>query len=299
MQSILKMTWMQVKLSARVRIAFFFTFIFPMVFFFVYFGLFARSQPQVVAMLFGPLISFVVISSSLFGLSVQLVVMRERDMLRRYHLAPISAGEMVISRLLGNYFLFLPVIVLQYVLAVWIYHMPVQGSVFGLWLLFTLGYLALSGIGLVVAGIVNTMQDAQVFNQILFFILMFLSGTTIPLYELPKFIQHLALVFPPTLMIVASEGMMAQGQSLARHWPEIIGLALTMVTSLSVAIALFRWEKEEKATRRSRIQAALALIPLIAVGLWLNYSSSFLRQNRAMFHAMGARTAAHARNKHR
>ncbi len=290
MRSIIKMTWMQVKLSARVRIAFFFTFIFPMVFFFVYFGLFARSQPEVVAMLFGPLISFVVISSALFGLSVQLVVMRERDMLRRYHLAPITAGEMVISRLLGNYFLFLPVIVLQYVLAVWIYHMPIKGSVFGLWLLFTLGYLALSGIGLVVAGIVNTMQDAQVFNQILFFILMFLSGTTIPLYELPKFIQHIALIFPPTLMIVASEGMM-QGQPLMRHWPEFIGLTLTMVTSLGVAIALFRWEKEEKATRRSRLQALLALIPLLVMGLWLNYSSGFLRQNRAIFHGLGQQAA--------
>lgn len=280
MKTVLKMAWMNVLLSYRVRIAFFFTFIFPMMFFFIYFSLFAKGHPQTVEALMGPLISFSVISNALFGLSVQLVTMRERDMLRRYHLAPLSPGTMVGSRLLSNYLLFMPLVVVQYLLAIWIYHMPVHGSLWALAVIFSLGYLALGAIGLVVAGIVDTVQEATVWNQILFFGLLFLTGTTLPLASLPVFIQHLALFMPPTLMILGSAGVMLGGQGFSQNMPEIVGLLLITVSCVGLGVALFRWEKEEKTTRRSRMQAALALIPLIVVGIWLNYSPSFQKVNQ-------------------
>lgn len=281
MKSLLRMAGMNVLLSYRIKIAFFFTFVFPMIFFFVYFSIFAGGNPEAVEAMMTPLISFSVISNALFGLSAQLVTMRERDMLRRYHLAPIGAGEMVGSRLLSNYLLFLPVVVLQYVLAVWWYHMPVQGSLFALWLIVTLGYFALGAVGLVVAGIVDTLQEATVWNNLLFFALLFLTGTTMPLLKLPAIVQHLALFMPPTLMILGGTGIMLGNQGVMQNLPEIIGLALITVSSLGLGVALFRWEKEVKTTRRMRWQAALALVPLLAVGLWLNYSPSFQRTNQA------------------
>lgn len=288
MKAILKMAWMNVLLSYRIKIAFFFTFIFPMMFFFIYFSLFAKGDPVTVAALMGPLISFSVISNALFGLSVQLVTMRERDMLRRYHLAPITRGQMVGSRLLSNYLLFIPLVAFQYVLAVWMYKMPVQGSLVALWLVFSLGYLALGAIGLVVAGIVDTVQEATVWNQILFFGLLFLTGTTMPLFSLPVFVRHLALFMPPTLMILGSAGIMLGGQGLLQNWQVLIGLLLITFSCLGLGITLFRWEKEEKTTRRQRLRAALALAPLLAVGLWLNVSTRFQRANQAYLNASSA-----------
>src|SRR6185437_16659354 len=101
MKKILRMAWMNVLLSYRVKIGFYFTIVFPMMFFFIYFSLFARGNPMAVAAMFGMLISFSVISNALFGLSIQLVTMRERDMLRRYHLAPLNSFTMVTSRLVS------------------------------------------------------------------------------------------------------------------------------------------------------------------------------------------------------
>jgi ABC-type multidrug transport system permease subunit len=288
MKIVWQMAKMNILLSYRVRIAFFFTFIFPMMFFFIYFELFAKGNPNVVAALMGPLISFSVISNALFGLSSQMVTMRERDMFRRYHLAPISSAQMIGSRLLSNYLLFLPVVVVQYILAVWWYQMPVRGSLWALWLIFSLGYLALGAIGLVVAGVVDTFQEATVWNQILFFVLLFLTGTTLPLIELPHFIQRLALFMPPTLMILGSAGVMLGGQGVMQNLPEIIGLLLITIASLWLSVALFRWEKEQKSTRRSRLQAALALVPIIVVGLWLNYSPGFQQTNQAYLQASAA-----------
>ncbi len=296
MRKIWKMSWVQVKLSYRIKIAFFFAFIMPMMFFFIFTGLIAHGKPGEVAEFMGPLISLSVISSGIMGLGMQIVMMRERDMLRRYHLAPISSLDLILSRILANYLLFLPLIVVQFALAMLLFHMPLRGSIFGLWLVFTLAFLALNGFGLIVAGVINTMQEAQAVSQILLFGLMFLTGSTAPLYYLPRFIQHLSLFLPPTLMVVASQMMMLGGQGIRQHWPEIIGLAAAFVTSLGLAAPLFRWEKEEKVSRQNRLKALLALIPLIVVGIWLNFSPTFQRTNRALFHPTAAERSAAAQS---
>jgi ABC-2 type transport system permease protein len=279
MKAVLKMMWMNIKLAWRIKIAFFFTFVFPLGFFFIYGSLFAHGSPVMVAGMMAPLISLSVISSALFGLGIQLVVMRERDVLRRYHLSPVTALQMVLARLLGNYALFMPVVVLQFVLAVGIYHMPLQGSLWGLFVDFTLGYLAVGAIGMVIAGAFNTVQEAQVVTQIIFFALLFLSGTTVPLAMLPHLVQRLAPFLPPTLMIVAGQGLMLMGDPLALHWPEMVCLVLTFAAALWLAVALFRWEKDAPVTRRNRLQALLALAPLLLAGIWLNASPLFQRNN--------------------
>ncbi len=294
MHKIWKMTWVQVKLSYRIKIAFFFMFIMPMAFFFIYAGLFARGNPNAVAQVMGPLVSLSVISSGLMGLGMQIVMMRERDMLRRYHLAPITALDVIVSRLIANYLLYLPVVVFQFALAIWMFHMPLQGSLFGLWLVFSLGFLSLGGLGLIVAGVINTMQEAQAVNNILFFAMLFLTGSTVPLSQLPHYLQKLSLFLPPTLMVIASQMMMLGNQGVAQHWPEIIGLVLSFIASLGLAAPLFRWEKEEKVSRRNRLKALWALAPLLVVGIWLNLSSGFQRTNRPLFHP-SAQTAAAAK----
>ncbi|MGH9475601.1 MAG: ABC transporter permease [Terriglobales bacterium] len=291
-----RMARMNILLNYRVRIAFFFTFVWPMMWFFVYFLIFGNGHPLAVAALMGPLMSLEIISNALFGFSVQLVSMRERDMLRRYHLSPITATAMVGSRMLSSYILFMPLVIVQYVLAVWWFHMPVMGNLLALFVVFSLAFLALSAVGLVIACIVDTVQEATVWNQILFFGLLFLSGTTVPLVSLGHFVQRLALFLPPTLMILGSAMLMLGNTGWGPNLPEIIGLLLIMFACWALGVALFRWEKEKKSGRRDRIRAALALVPILAVGLWLNFSpgfqkiyQSYLAESAAAFNAAVAK----------
>lgn len=291
-RSMWKMAWLNVLLAYRIRIAFFFIFIWPMMWFFIYFLIFGGMRPLAVAALFGPLVSLEIISNALFGFSMQMVTMRERDMLRRYHLAPISATIMVGSRMLSSYLLFMPVVVLQYVLAVWWFHMPVAGNLLVLFIIFSLAFLAISAIGLVIACVVDTVQEATVWNNLLFFGLLFLTGTTLPLLQLGPSIQRIALFLPPTLMIVSSSFVMLGGTGLGANWPEVLGLLIIMLACWGLGVALFRWEKEKKTSRRDRLRAALALIPILAVGLWLNTSGGFqhsyqyyMQQSSAAFNA--------------
>jgi ABC-2 type transport system permease protein len=294
MKAIMTITWTHVKLSYRAKVAFFFMVVMPVGFFFLYCGLFGGGRPDSVASLIQPLVTFLAITSGMYGVGGTLVALRERDVLRRYHLAPLTPTQIVLSNLLATYVTFMPIVFLMFLLARLIYHMPLSVSAaLGIFAVLSLGYMAVGALGMVIAGLVNTAQEAQILIQILFFVLLFLSGSAVPLARLPMFLQHVALFLPPTMMILAGQGLMIAHQSLTLHLPELLALALTAISSLSLAALLFRWEKEAKVRPHRWRLAVLAIVPMLFLGIWLNLSTSFHQVNDYLLHPKAAAVATH------
>jgi ABC-2 type transport system permease protein len=267
----------------------------PVGFFFLYCGLFGHGQPDSVAALIQPLVTFLAITSGIYGVGGTLVALRERDILRRYHLAPLSAFQIVMSNILATYITFMPIVLLMFVLARLLYHMPFSlGAAVGIFAVLSLGYMAVGGIGMMVAGLVNSAQEAQILTQVLFFGLLFLSGAAVPLDHLPGFLQHFSLFLPPTMMVLAGQGLMIQHQSLILHIPELLALGLTALSSLSLAAVLFRWEKEAKVRPGRWKMALLAIAPMLLLGTWLNFSSTFHRVNDYLLHSTNPAAVMHS-----
>jgi len=194
----IRIALMSIKLVMRTKAALFFTFLFPIIFLFVYSGIFARGNPEAVVYMFGPVVTLNIMGSGFFGLGLQSVMQRERGSLRRYRLAPIGPGSMVFSSLLANYLLELPTIAMLLFCAMVFFHMPLKINLFTLLILVTVGTFAFAGFGLTIASVANTMQEAQVYNNVVWFTLLFLSGVTVPLPMLPLWIQRFAAFLPAT-----------------------------------------------------------------------------------------------------
>ncbi len=270
MKALFKLTWNAIKISWRTPIAFFFVLLFPLGFFFIYAGIFAHGKPAGVAFLFGPVLTLMALTNGLFGNGMTTVMMRERGMLRPYHLTPLTAWQWSLSRMLANYLLSLVVGVLMYAIARNVYAMPAPPSLFDLWVIYTLGSFAITSVGMIVASVMNNMQESQIVFQLLYLVFLFFSGTTIRFAHLPPFFRSFGRFLPPTLMILAYDGLVEHHQGLLALWPELLGLVTTGILSFAIGTLLFRWEKEERATKRERLLALLALLPMIAVGVWLN-----------------------------
>lgn len=271
MKATLKLTWNSLKLSWRTPIAFFFVIVFPLGFFFIYAGIFAQGKPHAVAAVFGPVLTLMALTNGLFGNGAMTVMMRERGMLRPYHLTPLTARQWILSRMLSNYLVALFVGAIMLILARAIYHMPLATSIVNLWIVYTIGGLTLSSIGMIVAGIMNNMQESQIVFQLLFIIFLFFTGASIQFQSLPDFLQGFGRFLPPTLMVLAFQDLLVKGASFGSIWPELTGLVATGVLSFVIGSVLFRWEKEERATRRQRFVALMAFIPMIVIGIWLNW----------------------------
>jgi imidazolonepropionase-like amidohydrolase/ABC-type multidrug transport system permease subunit len=266
----IRIALLNIRLAMRTKVALFFTFIFPLIFLFAYGAIFARGNPAGMAFLFGPVVVLQVIGSSLWGLGMRSVAERERGSLRRYRLAPIGAGVMVLSSALASYLLLIPTVAVMLFCARVFFHMPMTISVLDLWILVTAGSFAFAGFGLTIGSVANTMQEAQVYNNIAFFPLLFLSGATIPLGALPHWLQAVAAFLPATYLVGAFQGVMSQSEPLLQHSVELGVLVVSGILGLMFAWKLFRWEKDEKIPRSGKLWALTFLAPFLAMGAWMN-----------------------------
>jgi ABC-2 type transport system permease protein len=266
----IRIALMSIKLVMRTKAALFFTFLFPLIFLFAYAGIFARGNPDAVVYMFGPVVTLNIMGSGFFGLGLQSVMQRERGSLRRYRLAPIGPGSMVFSSLLANYLLELPTIAMLVFCARVFFHMPLKINPLTLLVLVTVGTFAFAGFGLTIASVANTMQEAQVYNNVVWFTLLFLSGVTVPLPMLPQWIQRFAAFLPATYLVTSLQAIMVEGQSLFDHQAEILVLLISGTFGLLFAWKLFRWEKEEKISARAKLISLTFIAPFLVMGVWMN-----------------------------
>ena len=269
MMNTVRIALLNIRLAFRIKGVLFFTFVFPLVWLFVFEGIFAHGNPKSVLYFFGPVVTLNIMGSAFWGLGLQSVMQRERGILRRFRLAPISAANLVASNLLANYLLQLPTIALLVAAARFVFHMPLEFGWGTLFILVTVGTFGFAGFGLTIGSLANTMQEAQIYNNLIWVTLLFLSGATIPLPMLPNWIQHFALFLPATYLVTSFQAVMIQAEPLTKHLPEMIALVLSGIFGLMFAWKLFRWEKEEKIPNRAKGWALVFVIPFVLIGLYM------------------------------
>jgi ABC-2 type transport system permease protein len=242
--------------------------------------------------MFGPVVTLNIMGSSFWGLGRQSVTQREQGSLRRYRLAPIGPGTILLSNLLANYLLELPTISLLLFTALVFFHMPMKIGWLTLLALVTVGTFAFAGFGLTISSVANTMQEAQIYNNLVWVTLLFLSGVTFPLPMLPRWVQRLAMFFPSTYLVSAFQGVMAQAEPLLDHWPEMLVLVTSGVFGLLFAMRLFRWEKEEKISTKAKLWSGVFALPFLVMGLWMNTRADPTAMWARSYSVLGQATAA-------
>jgi ABC-type multidrug transport system permease subunit len=276
------LTRMRIQLTLRNKMFLFFSVIMPFGFFFLYAGVFAKGEPQVVRFFLGPVISLAVMGS-FWGLSAALVTFREQGILRRFHVTPVTASDMLASSIVANYVLTLPTVAAELLFARVIFHVHDFGDFFSFFVLVTVGVISFASMGLVVASVTNTMQETQVLNQLIWLPLIFLSGATMPLPYLPKVAQHFGVFLPATYLVWGLQGATYFSLPIWKLWEETLALALWATLTFFVAAQLFRWEPESKIPRNAKLWAAATALPFLLLGIWENRTGNILLQSQAAY----------------
>jgi ABC-2 type transport system permease protein len=281
LKTILTLAAMRIRITLRNKTFLFFSLIMPMVFFFLYGSVFAKGSPEAVTYLMGPVLSLTVMGT-FWGLSMQLVTWREQGILRRFRLAPIPPASMIASSVIANYALILPTVLLELLLARFIYHVTAFGNLFSLFVLVILGITSFGALGLIVASVTNTMQETQIINQLLWFAFIFLSGATVPLAVLPRIVQRVGLFLPATYLVNGLQRAMVHRVGVLSLGVEIISLASWATLAFVISSLLFRWEPEAKLPRNAKLWAVSTILPFILLGIWENHNGKLLATAASM-----------------
>ncbi len=276
------LTAMRVRLALRNKMFFFFSIVMPFGFFFLWLGVFAKGIPVACAFYLGPVLALNVMGS-FWGLSATLVMFREQGILRRFHVAPVTAADMLGSSVIANFALTLPTVFAELILARLVFHVHTLSSLPGILLLVAVGTVSFGSLGLVVASITNTMQETQVLNQLLWLPLIFLSGATLPLAYLNTSVQRVGLFLPATYLVNALQQTIVYSATPASRYVEIVSLTCWALLTFFLSAQLFRWEPEAKIPRRAKLYVAATAIPFLLLGIVENRSDRVLREARNAF----------------
>jgi ABC-type multidrug transport system permease subunit len=276
---------MRIQLTLRNKMFVFFSLVMPFAFFFLYAGIFAKGQPQVVRFFLGPVLALTVMGS-FWGLSAALVMFREQGILRRFHVTPVTASDMLASSIVANYVLMFPTVLLEFLFARYIFHVAHFGDLLAAFLLISIGTISFASLGLVVASVTNTMQETQVINQLLWLPLIFLSGATFPLAFLPQVVQKVSLFLPATYLVQGLQRAIFNSIPIWQLGVQVGSLAFWAVLTFFLSTQLFRWEPEVKVPRNAKLLVLATAIPFLLLGLWENKYGNIPAQAQSAYDSL-------------
>lgn len=285
MTNLWTLTRTRMVLALRNKMFFFFSVIMPLMFFFLYAGVFAKGDPSTVLYFLGPVMALNVMGS-FWGLSATLVMYREQGILRRFHVAPVTAADMLASSVFANFVLTLPTVIVILLLAHFVFHVNHMGNLLAAFLFVCAGTVSFGSLGLVVASITNTMQETQVLNQLMWLPLIFLSGATFPLPYLPKVVQGFSVFLPATYLVVGLQQATQFAKPITELLVYVLALAFWAALSFFIATQLFRWEPETRIPRNAKLWAAATIIPFVLLGIWEHSNGQMLSQAQAAYLAI-------------
>ncbi len=280
MKAYLALIRIELKLALRNRSAMFFNYIFPLVFFFIFATSFHAEQGGAIIQIVSMVATIGVIGNGLMGAGMRAVQDRENNILRRYKVTPISPVPLLVSSIVTGLLLYLPCIALMLVLANRIYHMPVPNHLLSMILFISVGIMAFRSIGMIVAAVVNSVQESAIIVQLLYFAMLFLSGASFPISVFPSWLQNVTQFIPATYLVSGLQGILLRGETLFQNAAPITALLVTLTVSLFVASKLFRWEKEEKIRASAKLWILAVLVPFLCLGTYQAYSKENVEKAR-------------------
>jgi ABC transporter DrrB family efflux protein len=190
----------------------------------------------------------------LVGIILQLVtlfltsfaIVREREMgtLEQLFVTPVGRAGLMLGKLTPYAVLGFVETLIVLCVMVYIFGVPIHGSIPLLLSLSTLFLVCSLGLGLLVSTLAKTQVAALMFAFMIMLPSVLLSGFMFPRSEMPQIIFLITHAIPVTYFIEILRGVVLRGSDFIDLIPSVVGLAICCVVILTLSIARFRKQLE-------------------------------------------------------
>jgi len=195
-----------------------------------------RSAVNIVPGLIGVILTMTMI---LFT-GVSIVRERERGNMELLIATPISSAELMIGKISPYVVIGLLQTTVVLVLGVWLFEVPVTGSVWAVYVTAMLLILANLALGLLISTRARSQFQAMQMTFFLFLPSILLSGFMFPFAGMPRPVQWFAELLPLTHFVRLIRGIMLRGADLSEMGTDVLSLVAFTLVMMSAAIAQFR-----------------------------------------------------------
>ena len=247
MKAFLSMSVTELKLSTRNFVYMFFAFVFPPMMLLLFGGIYGNDPTPfynghgAVDMLTPAYIGMILAVSGIMGLPLQLADYRQNKVLKRYKATPISKATIMIPHFVVNGVLCVIGTLILIVVGKLVFNLQFFGNVFYFSVAYVLSLMCIFSIGFLIASIAPNIRAASAIAFLLYFPMLFLSGASMPLQMMPKFIVNISRFIPLTYCVEILQGTW-MGNPLSDFMKPIIILVAITVVCTAVSLKIFRWE---------------------------------------------------------
>ncbi len=281
-----------VRLAFRHKAVIFFTYLLPLAFFFIFSEANHAERGGAIVQVITMVLVIGILGNGAFGGGMRAVQERENNILRRYKVAPISPLPLLVASTVTGLLVYMPLVIFTIGTAHFRYGMDLPANLTALLVFIMLGLVAIRSLGLIIASVVNTVQESNILIQIAYMSMLFLSGTTFPVAMFPGWLKIVSQFIPATHIVSGLQNILVQGESLAQNWQSVGALALTTVVGLLLCVKLFRWEKEEKMRPSAKLWVLAVLVPFAFLGTWQAHANDNEKKSKIIDREM-SRSRSH------
>jgi ABC-type transport system involved in cytochrome c biogenesis permease component len=164
--------------------------------------------------LFPGILAMNMMFSALWGVGYVVVRYRKNGVLKRLKVTPLTAFEYITAQAISRIFLLMFTLVIVWTGCDLIFGFNVQGSYINLFIIFFLGSLSLTALGLVLASRGTSEEFTTGILNFISWPMMFLSEVWFSLEGAPQWVKSFAKIFPLTHMLTAARGVFDVGGCL-------------------------------------------------------------------------------------
>lgn len=189
----------------------------------------------------------IAIIASVVGIVVTaLSVARERELgtFDQLMVSPLRTHEVLIGKLLPPMLIGVVHVTLYIGAAVFLFHVPLRGSLSLLYLGAILFLAAVVGVGLFISSLCATQQQAILGGFLFIAPAVLLSGFATPIENMPGWLQAITLINPLRYFLVIARGVFLKGLPAAEVLRNALPLLLIAGVTLSASAWLFRRRME-------------------------------------------------------
>jgi ABC-type multidrug transport system permease subunit len=191
--------------------------------------------------LFPGLLGMSLMGTGMWAIGFAVADMRQRKVLKRFLVTPMRRASFLSSFITSRLMFLAAELALITAFGVWVLDVPLRTSIFAFVVVSTVGALAFSAIGLLVASRTRTIEGVSGLINLVIVPMWLGSGVFFSYERFPEQIHLLLRALPLTALNDALRVGMIDGAGVLQVLPELGVLAVWTVVPFALALKIFRW----------------------------------------------------------
>lgn len=235
---------MELRLFVRDFFSFFFALVFPILMLLLFGGIYGNTPiyegaDTKMMDICVPAYSVMVIGvTGLMSLPLTMSGYKEKKIYKRFDATPVGKKSIMLAQVLVDLVMTLIGISVLLLAGRLLYHIQIGGSFFSICAGILLSIAAMFSMGFLLTAIGRDLKSTTLLCYLFYFVMLFLSGATMPDMLFPDTMKKISALLPMTYAVDLMQGIFA-GDSLSQHTVELLILGILTVVCTIVGAVLY------------------------------------------------------------